>query len=77
MSLTLTEHTEKKLKSAATQFGVSEAEVVERALDILLLAEEVHGLARLKDDIEYWQGLYTQSAALTDERLAQHTHGEG
>lgn len=50
--------------------GYSEHELLSRALDVFLVAEEAAAMAQLNKELEAWQDLYAESLALEDERLA-------
>ena len=70
MNITLTKQTKHRLKQVAEQTGIPEADIVDRALDVLLITEEIGGLKELADDISYWQQRYFDTLALDEERFA-------
>jgi hypothetical protein len=70
MRATIDQQTQEKIKQVAEETGIPEPEVLDRALDMLLLTEEMHGLRALKDDLDFWQQRYLDTLALEDERIA-------
>jgi hypothetical protein len=62
---------QKKLERAMNETGYSEHELLSRALDVFLVAEEAAAMAQLNKELEAWQDLYAESLALEDERLAK------
>jgi len=70
MNITLTKQTKHRLKQVAEQTGIPEADIVDRALDVLLITEEIGGLKELADDISYRQQRYFDTLALDEERFA-------
>ncbi len=76
MTIKLDEQTQNKLRHASEQTGIPEPEVINRALDVFLLAEEMQGLKQLKEDMDYWQNLSRETLALTDKRIAKLNHDE-
>ena len=62
---------QKKLERAMNETGYSEHELLSRALDVFLVAEEAAAMAQLNKESEAWQDLYAESLALEDERLAK------
>jgi hypothetical protein len=77
MQATIDQHTQEKIRQVAEETGIPEPEVLDRALDMLLLTEEMHGLRELKDDINFWQQRYHDTLALEDERMANLEYDEG
>lgn len=76
-SLTLNKQTRQKLTRAAEQTGDTEAEVVNKALDMFLITEELAGLKQLTEDMSYWQQRYLDTLVLEDKRVAKLNHDEG
>jgi hypothetical protein len=76
MNITLTKQTKQRLKQVAEQTGIPEADIVDRALDVFLITEEIGGLKELTDDISYWQQRYFDTLALDEERLATLDYDE-
>ena len=70
MTITLKNHTEQKLKRVAEETGMAESEIVDRALDVFLITEELGGLKELAEDMNYWQHRYLDTLALDEERFA-------
>jgi hypothetical protein len=62
---------QKKLQRAMDETGYSEHELLSRALDVFLVAEEAAALRNLAKESEAWQDLYDESLALEDDRLAK------
>jgi hypothetical protein len=62
---------QKKLQRAMDETGYSEHELLSRALDVFLVAEEAAALRSLTKESEAWQDLYDESLALEDDRLAK------
>jgi hypothetical protein len=77
MQATIDQQTQEKIRQVAEETGIPEPEVLDRALDMLLLTEEMHGLRALKDDIDFWQERYFDTLAFEDERLANLAYDEG
>jgi hypothetical protein len=77
MQVTIDQHTQEKIKQVAEETGIPEPEVLDRALDMLRLTEEMHGLRALKDDMDFWQQRYLDTLALEDERIATLEYDEG
>lgn len=77
MTITLKNHTEQKLKRVAEETGIPESEVVDRALDVFLITEELGGLKELAEDMSYWQQRYLDTLMLDDARLADLNYDEG
>ena len=77
MTITLKNHTEQKLKRVAKETGIPASEIVDRALDMYLITEELGGLKDLADDMSYWQQRYFDTLALDEERLAALDYDEG
>ena len=65
MTITLTPQNEAKLRRAISETGMEAPELLDRALDTYL--QDVKMLA---EETKYWQGLYMDTFALEDERLA-------
>ena len=59
------------------QMGIPEADMIDRALDVLLMTEEMAGIKALADDTRYWQERYVDTLALEDEHLAKLDHDKG
>jgi hypothetical protein len=76
MAITLKNHTEQKLKRVAEETGMPESDIVDRALDVFLITEELGGLKELAEDMNYWQQRYLDTLALDEERLADSTYDE-
>jgi hypothetical protein len=76
MPLTLKKQTEQKIKRIAEQTGIPEAEIIDKVLDVLLIAKEIAGLRELTEDSSYWQQRYLDTLALDEERLAKLDHDE-
>jgi hypothetical protein len=77
MQATIDQQTQEKIPQVAEETGILEPEVLDRALDMLLLTEELHGLRELKDDMDFWQQRYLDTLALEDERLANLEYDQG
>ena len=77
MQETLDQQTQVKIKQVAEETGIPEPEVLHRALDMLLLTEEMHGLRELKDDLDFWQQRYFDTLVLEDERIATLDYDQG
>jgi hypothetical protein len=77
MQPAIDQHTQRKIKHVSEQTGIPEPEVLDRALDMLLLTEEMHGLHELKDDMDFWQQRYLDTLALENERIAELDHDKG
>jgi hypothetical protein len=77
MQATIDQQTQVKIRQVSEETGIPEPEVLDRALDMLLLTEEMHGLRELKDDMDFWQQRYFDTLALEDERLANLDHDQG
>jgi hypothetical protein len=77
MQVTIDQQTQGKIKQVSEETGIPEPEVLHRALDILLLTEEMHGLRALKDDLDFWQQRYLDTLALEDERIAELDYDQG
>lgn len=71
MQATIDQQTQEKIRQVSEETGIPEPEVLPRALDMLLLTEEMHGLRALKDDLDFWQQRYFDTIALEDERIAK------
>src|SRR6266478_404876 len=67
---TLGNQTQQRLKHVAEQTGLPEADIVDRALDVFLITEQLGGLKELAEDINYWQQRYFDTLALDEERRA-------
>jgi hypothetical protein len=77
LSLKLKKETTQRLKRVAAQTGIPEEDIVDRALDVYLITEEIGGLKELADDINFWQERYFDTLALDEERLADINYDEG
>jgi Ribbon-helix-helix domain len=77
MQATIDQQTQEKIKQVSEETGIPEPEVLDRALDMLLLTEEMHGLRDLKDDMDFWQQRYLDTLALEDERIATLDYDQG
>jgi hypothetical protein len=77
MQATIDQQTQEKIRQVAEETGIPEPEVLDRALDMLRLTEEMHGLRALKDDLDFWQQRYLDTLDLEDERLATLDYDEG
>jgi hypothetical protein len=77
MQATIDQQTQEKIKQVSEETGIPEPEVLHRALDMLLLTEEMHGLRALKDDMDFWQQRYFDTLALEDERIATLDYDKG
>jgi Ribbon-helix-helix domain len=77
MQATIDQQTQEKIKQVSEETGIPEPEVLDRALDMLLLTEEMHGLRDLKDDMDFWQQRYLDTLDLEDERLATLEYDQG
>jgi hypothetical protein len=77
MTITLKNHTEQKLKRVAEETGIPESDIVDRALDVFLITEELGGLKDLADDMSYWQQRYLDTLMLDEERRADPNYDEG
>ena len=77
MQATIDQQTQEKIRQVAEETGIPEPEVLPRALDMLLLTEEMHGLRELKDDLDFWQQRYLDTLMLEDERMANLDYDEG
>jgi hypothetical protein len=64
MQATIDQQTQEKIRQVSEETGIPEPEVLHRALDMLLLTEEMHGLRELKDDIDFWQERYFDTLVL-------------
>ena len=69
-NITLKNQTQQRLKHVAEQTGLPEADIVDRALDVFLITEQLGGLKELAEDINYWQQRYFDTLALDEERRA-------
>jgi hypothetical protein len=69
-NITLKNQTQQRLKRVAEQTGMPEADIVDRALDVFLITEQLGGLKELAEDINYWQQRYFDTLALDEERRA-------
>jgi len=63
-NITLKNQTQQRLKRVAEQTGMPEADIVDRALDVFLITEQLGGLKELAEDINYWQQRYFDTLAL-------------
>ena len=77
MQATIDQQTQEKIRQVSEETGIPEPEVLDRALDMLLLTEEMHGLRALKDDLDFWQQRYFDTLALEDERIATLDYDQG
>ena len=77
MQATIDQQTQEKIKQVSEETGIPEPEVLDRALDMLLLTEEMHGLRDLKDDMDFWQQRYLDTLATEDERIATLEYDKG
>jgi hypothetical protein len=77
MQTTIDQQTQEKIRQVSEETGIPEPEVLHRALDMLLLTEEMHGLRALKDDLDFWQQRYFDTLALEDERIATFDYDQG
>ena len=77
MQATIDQQTQEKIRQVSEETGIPEPEVLDRALDMLLLTEEMHGLRALKDDLDFWQERYFDTLALEDERIAKLDYDQG
>jgi hypothetical protein len=77
MQATIDQQTQEKIKQVSEETGIPEPEVLDRALDMLLLTEEMHGLRALKDDLDFWQQRYLDTLKLEDERMANLEYDQG
>ena len=77
MQATIDQQTQEKIRQVSQETGIPEPEVLDRALDMLLLTEEMHGLRALKDDLDFWQQRYFDTLALEDERIAKLDYDQG
>ena len=77
MQVTIDQKIQGKIKQVAEETGIPEPEVLHRALDMLLLTEEMRGLRELKDDLDFWQQRYLDTLMLEDERMANLDYDEG
>ncbi len=69
-NITLKNQTQQRLKRVAEQTGMPAADIVDRALDVFLITEQLGGLKELAEDINYWQQRYFDTLALDEERRA-------
>jgi hypothetical protein len=69
-NITLKNQTQQRLKRVAEQTGMPEADIVDRALDVFLITEQLGGLKELAEDITYWQQRYFDTLALDEEQRA-------
>jgi hypothetical protein len=76
-NITLNNQTQQRLKQVARQTGIPEADIVDRALDMFLIAEALGGLRDLAEDMSYWQQRYLDTVALDEERIANLDYDEG
>jgi predicted DNA-binding protein len=76
-SLKLKKETTQRLKQVADQTGIPEADIIDRALDVYLITEELGGLKELTEDINFWQERYLDTLTLDENRLARLDHEEG
>ena len=76
-NITLKNQTQQRLKRVAEQTGMPEADIVDRALDVFLITEQLGGLKELAEDINYWQQRYFDTLALDEERFAALDYDEG
>jgi len=77
MQATIDQQTQEKIKQVSEETGIPEPEVLDRALDMLLLTEEMHSLRALKDDLDFWQQRYLDTLTLEDERSATLEYDQG
>ena len=70
MTIALKNKTAQRLKRVAEQTGISETEIVDRALDVFLVTEQLGGLKELADDMNFWQQRYIDTLALDETSLA-------
>ena len=77
MQANIDQQTQEKIRQVSEETGIPEPEVLDRALDMLLLTEEMHGLRELKDDLDFWQQRYFDTLALEDERIAKLDYDQG
>ena len=77
MSIILKNQTQYRLKQAAEQTGIPEADILDQALDLFLITEQLGGLKELRDDMDYWQQRYLDTLGFDEERLAKLDHDEG
>ena len=77
MQATIDQQTQEKIRQVSEETGIPEPEVLDRALDMLLLTEEMHGLRALKDDLDFWQQRYLDTLAFEDERIATLDYDQG
>jgi len=77
MNITLNNQTKQRLKRAAEQTGIPEGDIIDRALDVLLITEQIGGLKELAEDMSYWQQRYFDTLVLDEERLAALDYDEG
>ena len=77
MQATIDQQTQEKIRQVSEETGIPEPEVLDRALDMLLLTEEMHGLRELKDDLDFWQERYFDTLVLEDERIATLDYDQG
>ena len=77
MQATIDQQTQEKIRQVSEETGIPEPEVLDRALDMLLLTEEMHGLRALKDDLDFWQQRYLDTLAFEDERIATLDYDKG
>ena len=69
MNITLNNQTKQRLKRAAEQTGIPEGDIIDRALDVFLITEQIGGLKELAEDMSYWQQRYFDTLVLDEERL--------
>jgi len=75
-NITLKNQTQQRLKHVAQATGMAEADIVDRALDVFLITEELGGLKELAEDMSYWQQRYFDTLAFDEERLAKLDYDE-
>lgn len=76
MHITLKNQTQQRLKRVAEQTGIPEGDIIDRALDMFLITEELDGLKELADDMSYWQQRYLDTHALDEERMGDPNYDE-
>ena len=76
MTIELKNKTAQRLKQIAEQTGIPEGEIVDKALNIFLITEELGGVKELAEDSNFWQQRYLDTLAFEEERLADPDHDE-
>ena len=69
MTTLLNKKIEQKVKIAAGELGISESEVVDRALSMFLVAQQDAEMTLLRVEMSAWQGLGFESLRRFEESI--------